>query len=128
MKWFNDAVEVAAVGEKSAIRALQVWQFLIGKAANHQIVRYEEIYQLMDYTDGRPLKHILTSLMNYCEQNSLPPLTIIAVDKKGNIGDGFKVDSLESYSKLREDVFNFQWLKLIPPSIAELAAARIGDD
>ena len=72
---FNSVTDSADTGEKSAVRALQAWQYLIGKAANRQIVQYEELRILMDYPTSNPLASILGCIMFWCEQNDLPPLT-----------------------------------------------------
>jgi len=40
---FDEVVEDAGTDEKSSVRALQAWQYLIGKATNRQIVQYEEL-------------------------------------------------------------------------------------
>jgi len=34
VQWFNELTESADTGRKSAVRAVQAWQYLIGKAAN----------------------------------------------------------------------------------------------
>jgi hypothetical protein len=122
--YFNDVVESAATGEKSAIRALQAWQYLIGIATNRQIAQYEELRILMDYPDNRPLGVILGCIMFYCKQNKLPPLTIIVVNQTGVPGEGFTAADWGNYHQKREDVFNFSWYKIVPPSIAELQQAR----
>lgn len=55
MRRFNDVVEGAGTGEKSAIRVLQAWHYLIGKAANRQIVKYDELRRLMEYPNNHRL-------------------------------------------------------------------------
>lgn len=124
LRWFNKMTEEAGAGEKSAVRALQAWQYLIGKAANRQIVQYEELRILMDYPTCNPLTPALGCIMFYCEQNDFPPLTLIVVNKSGLPGDGFTVEQIQNYHQRREEVFNFPWFKLVPPTIAELSAAR----
>ena len=123
-RWFNQMTEEAGAGEKSAVRALQAWQYLIGKATNRQIVQYKELRILMDYPTSNPLTPALGCIMFYCEQNNLPPLTLIVVNKFGIPGEGFTVEQIEDYHQRREDVFNFPWFKLVPPTVAELSAAR----
>ena len=44
---FDEVTNKAETGRKSAVRALQAWQYLIGKAANRQIVKYDEFRELM---------------------------------------------------------------------------------
>ena len=124
LRWFTNVTEDTATGKKSAVRALQAWQYLIGKAANRQIVQYEELRILMEYPTSNPLTPVLGCIMFYCEQNDLPPLTLIVVNKFGIPGEGFTVEQIENYHQRREDVFNFPWFKLVPPTIDELNAAR----
>ena len=124
MQWFSEVSNNAKAGEKSAIRSLQAWQVLIGKASNRQIVQYDELRELMEYTDNRPLSSILGNIMFYCQQNDLPPLTIIVVNQSGVPGEGFTAEDLSNYHQRREDVFNYPWLKLVPPSVKEFRAAR----
>lgn len=122
---FDDVVNSADSGIKSAVRAQQAWQYLIGKAFNRQISRYEELRELMGYPTSNPLGVILGCIMFYCEQNELPPLTIIVVNKEGVPGEGFIAEKLVDYHKRREDVFNFPWYKLVPPTVEELRQAFI---
>ena len=122
--WFDDVTNQAETGEKSAVRALQAWQYLIGKASNRQIVQYEELRQLMGYPTSNPLSSILGCIMFYCQHNDLPPLTIIVVNKSGIPGEGFTAEEMENYHQRREDVFNFAWFKIVPPTISEFRQAR----
>jgi hypothetical protein len=124
-QWFTDVVNDAAVGEKSAIRALQAWQYLIGDAVERRIPRYEDLRELMEYTDDRPLTSILSCIMWYCEQNELPPLTIIVVNRFGVPGPGFSTERAENYHQRGEDVFNYPWYRMVPPTVAELREAYV---
>lgn len=121
---FTDVVNSAGVGRKSAIRALQAWQYLIAKATNRQIVKYDELKDLMGYPTNNPLSHILGCIMRFCDQNGLPALTIIVVNKTGVPGHGFTAEEWEDYHQKREDVFNYEWYKIVPPTIEEFEAAR----
>ncbi|MCI0366700.1 MAG: hypothetical protein L0219_22785 [Phycisphaerales bacterium] len=124
-QWFTDVANAADTGEKSATRALQAWQYLIAKASNRQIARYDDLRELMEYTDNRPLTSALSCLMWYCEQNALPPLTIIVVNQSGVPGPGFTAARLEDYHRSREDVFNYPWYRMVPPTVAELREAYV---
>lgn len=107
LRSFNKVTEDTVTGKKSAVRALQAWQYLIGKAANRQIVQYEELRILMEYPTSNPLTPALGCIMFYCEQNDLPPLTLIVVNKSGIPGEGFTAEQIQNYHQRREDVFNF---------------------
>lgn len=121
---FDEVTNKAETGRKSAVRALQAWQYLIGKAANRQIVKYDELRELMGYPTNNPLSSILGCIMFFCEQNNLPPLTIIVVNRHGVPGEGFTAEEMENYHQRREDVFNCNWFKIIPPTIEEFQEAR----
>jgi len=123
-QYFDDVVDNTETGEKSSVRALQAWQYLIGKAANRQIVQYDELSHLMGYSDNRPLGVILGCIMFYCQQNDMPPLTLIVVNQSGIPGEGFSAEELENYHQRREDVYSFPWFKLVPPTIDEFQQAR----
>ena len=126
IQWFNEETDSAESGRKSAIRALQAWQYLIGKAANRQIVQYEELRELMEYPDGRPLGVILACIAYYCQQNQLPPLTLLVVNESGMPGEGFAAEAQANYHQKREKVFNFPWFRIVPPSIDDFQEARTG--
>ncbi len=121
---FKKETDSAKDGRKSAIRALQAWQYLIGKAAVRQIVQYDELRLMMEYPTCNPLVHILGCIMYYCEQNGLPPLTLLVVNKSGEPGEGFTAEDPGNYDQRREDVFNFPWFKIVPPSIDDFQEAR----
>ncbi len=120
---FSDAVNSASTGDKSPIRALQAWQYLIGKAYNRQTIRYEHLAALMGYTDNRPLSPILGHIMVYCQQNELPPLSIIVVNKDGTPGEGFTDAAPDEFHRRREDVFNYDWYSIVPPKVEEFKEA-----
>lgn len=124
IKYFKKAVSDAETGKKSAIRALQAWQYLIGKANNRQIVRYDELRILMGYANCNPLSYILGCIMFYCEQNDLPPLTIIVVNTSGVPGEGFTAETRKNYHQSREKVFNYDWFEIVPPSVEQFCNAR----
>lgn len=123
-RWFADVVEETKTGEKAAVRALQAWQYLINRADNRQIVRYDELRELMDYPTNNPLGSILGCIMFFCEQNDLPPLTLLVVNESGEPGGGFTAEQKKNYHRRREDVFDFKWLKIVPPTIEEFSEAR----
>ncbi|WP_022669153.1 hypothetical protein [Desulfospira joergensenii] len=125
IKWFNDENDKAKSGTKSAVRALQAWQYLIGKASNRQISRYKKLTELMEYNgDNRPVRLALGCIMFYCQQNDLPALTVIVVNKEGVPGKGFTAVPPSEIPKEREKVFSYQWYKLMPPTVEDFVEAR----
>jgi hypothetical protein len=103
-------------------RALQVWQILISKASNRQLTTYKELQNIIEYGGAGVFAQILGHIMNYCEKNSLPPLTVLVTNSRtGAPGDG--LTTTQDVDASREVVFNFSWFQVIPPTPAELAAA-----
>jgi hypothetical protein len=125
IKRFTDLVNESNTGNKSAIRALQAWQYLISTAHNRQIARYRDLRLMMGYSDDRPLTPILACLMFFCQQNKLPPLAIIVVNQSGKPGSGFTTENESDYHQRREDVFEYPWFEVLPPTIEELREAYV---
>ena len=120
---FTDVTERTEIGGRSAVRALQAWQFLIAKASNRQIIRYEDLRRVMGYPDDRPLSRILGHVMYLCSEWGLDPLTVIVVNSDGTPGEGFTEIPRNEIDIKREQVFAYPWFEVVPPTIEELAAA-----
>lgn len=121
---FKTLTDDAPIGEKSAVRALQVWQILISKASNFSIIPYIDLAKRLGYADARPLTTILGHIMFYCQQNKLPPLTAIVVSKwEGVPGEGFIAITPEELDIKRMEVFHYKWFEILPPTIEELKQA-----
>ena len=123
MHTFTELTDATETGRKSSVRALQAWQFLISKAANRQIIRYEHLRRMMGYADDRPLTPILDHVMRLCESWDLPPLTAIAVNVGGVPGAGLNVPA-DQLDARREEVFAYDWFGTFPPTPDEFAQAR----
>jgi len=108
---------------RAAIRALQGWQYLISKAYNRQLVRYNDLAGIMGYKKNRPLNPILGHIMYYCEQESLPPLTIIVVNRDGKPGKGFTQVPRAEFDHQREKTFDFPWFSIYPPNPEQFTTA-----
>jgi putative restriction endonuclease len=103
---------------KSTERALQAWLILIGKAYNHQTMTYIELANLMGYNDARPIRNFLIPIMKYCDQNGLPPLTVLVVGK-GSGTPGTGLTTVDNPDLDRQKVFNYDWYNLYPPTPEE---------
>src|ERR1700674_4657367 len=103
-------------------RAVQAWQILVGKAMSRQTTTYLGLSRLM-YGKDAPgvLDQILGHVAFWCIDNGLPPLTSIVVGKKrGTPGRDIPVDPM-TFDKEREQVYEFDWYNMYPPSEAELS-------
>jgi hypothetical protein len=102
-------------------RALQVWLILIGAAKNRQILTYGMVADMLGYDGAGTLAHTLGHIMFYCQQNELPPLTILVVNQDTGLpGEGLTGADLNADSEV---VFNFDWYSIIPPTPDELKHA-----
>lgn len=104
-----------------ATRAQQLWQILIAAATERRIVTYAILSNLIGIKIPVALADPLYYIKYWCEANGLPPLTVLVVNKEtGKPGSGM---SLEDFDKAREEVFNYAWYRLVPPTAEELKAA-----
>jgi hypothetical protein len=108
-------------------RALQAWIILVSAAKNRQTLTYLGLSRLMYGKDAagvldQILGHI-AYFCNYYEPHSLPPLTSIVVGKRrGTPGKDIPVDMSE-IDQRKEEVYEYDWYNVCPPSVAELANA-----
>ena len=101
-------------------RAYQLWLILISAAHNRQVFTYGRLATMMGYSDPRPIIAPLGHIMFWCEQQELPPLTVIVFSRqKGEPSAGLTTGSLENL----EAVFSRDWFAIMPPSPEELAVA-----
>lgn len=99
-------------------RALQVWLILISAAHNRQILTYNMLAKLLGYGGAGVFAQILGHVAFYCKNNDLPPLTSLVVNEKTGLpGSGIPVRDTH---KLREDVFNYKWFRIVPPTVEQL--------
>ena len=111
MKRFED------IGTNRA-RGLQIWQILIGKAHNRQILTYGGLAKLMGIRGAGVLSAMLGHVMYVCIQEGLPPLTILVVNQTTGVPGAGLLDG--DFHALREQVLNYEWFKIYPPTEAEL--------
>jgi hypothetical protein len=106
----------------SAGRALQAWLILTGCAARRETLTYTQLCQRMGSGGVRTVGKILGRVMYYCQAASLPPLTILVVNKNtGRPGVGLAL--YNDRDVLRERVYKHDWYGMVPPTPDELATA-----
>ncbi len=103
-------------------RAFQAYLILIGAAHNRQIITYKILSDLLGYKKGAGvLAGFLGHIMFWCEDEGLPPLTALVVNQDtGSPGAGLTATTAEGLNKKREEVFNYDWYALIPPTPEQL--------
>jgi len=102
-------------------RAAQIWLILISAAHNRQILTYGILADMLDYKGAGVLAATLGHIMFYCREEKLPPLTVLVVNQETGLpGEGLTETDLNAD---REQVFDFDWYDIVPPSAEQLAAA-----
>lgn len=101
-------------------RALQLWQVLISAAHNRQVLTYEIVAKRIGLV-SRGLGPHLGHIMRYCENNDLPPLTVLIV-KKGRGLPGAGLTTVANPDEDRERVFAQNWFGMKPPTADDFKA------
>lgn len=101
-------------------RALQIWQILVGLAMHRQTITYRELSNLMFHKNAMGvLGPMLEPVARFCNENDLPPLTVIVVNAEtGLAGEGIPIE--QNLNEAKEQVFKFDWYDIFPPTIEEL--------
>lgn len=109
-------------------RALQIYQILIGLAANRQTITYGLLSDKMGgYAGGRGgiLAHPLGCIMRWCQTNELPALTTLVVDSQTGLPSvGLTTVENNQFPAECERVFRFGWFAIFPPALDELRALK----
>lgn len=96
-------------------RAYYVWNILVRVAQlKGQLITYGTIAREIGI-DPRTVKYVLGLIQDHCLQNALPPLTILAVDRHGNLGSGFTAWDVDNASEGLRLVNEWNWLILDNP-------------
>lgn len=105
---------------KQLSRALQIWQILVGLAMHRQTITYRELSNLMFHKNAMGvLGPMLEPVARFCNENDLPPLTVIVVNAEtGLAGEGIPIE--QNLNEAKEQVFKFDWYDIFPPTIEEL--------
>ena len=92
-------------------RAFRAWPILTTLAAQHGITTYGKLAEGIGI-HHRPLHYALAPIQDYCEQEDLPPLTILVRNKDtGKPGGGF-----HDWNRGREEeVWAFDWASIDNP-------------
>ena len=89
--------------------AFMIWNILADVSKSKQTITYKLLANKVNMNFIPASFHGLHEIQNYCEQENLPPLTMLAVGMDGRQGEGFrkKRDDGEIYNL--DDVYLFDW-------------------
>lgn len=90
-------------------RAYRTWGILTECASNRNDITYGQLAKRLGI-HHRPTRFILDLIQNYCLEEKLPPLTILAVNQlKGLPGPGFIAWDTDNLEQGRQQVFDYAW-------------------
>lgn len=69
-------------------RAYRAWNVLVGCAETQKTITYKELGDKLG-VHHRTCRYFLDCIQNFCLEEKLPPLTILVVNQKGILGNGF---------------------------------------
>ncbi|MCS4534011.1 hypothetical protein [Neisseria montereyensis] len=100
-------------------RAIQVWLILLSAAMNRQTMTYTDLsVKMYEHYAAGVLGGILEYIAVYCNQNELPPLTAIVVNKETGL-PGLSIPVEADLNRVREQVYQFDWYSIFPPTEQE---------
>jgi len=90
-------------------RAYRTWSILTQYAARKSSITYGQIGKRLGI-HHRPTRFILDLIQNYCLEEKLPPLTVLAVNQgTGLPGLGFIAWDVDNLEQGRQQVFSHPW-------------------
>jgi len=102
-------------------RASQVWSLLVVAALERKTYRYGKVADILGFGGAGVLAPILGCIMWYCQENNLPPLTVLVVNAETGLpGEG--LTTLEDVNRDREAVFAYDWFSIEPPQNTDFEA------
>ena len=101
--------------------ALRAYLVLIGCAARHETVTYEQLARRIKRGASNLLAKPLELVTQWCQQNSLPALSSLVVDYATALpAPGFTGVPWSEIRHEQERVWQFDWFSIFPPTIEEL--------
>ena len=104
-------------------RVQHVWSLLVCAARDRRTYTYGGLADALGMRGGaKAMRHYLAPVMYYCQQQGLPALTVLVVNKDtGRPGEG--LTTLESVNLEREKVFAYRWFQREPPETGDFEEA-----
>jgi putative restriction endonuclease len=95
-------------------RAYRAWPILVEHARIGKPIAYGGLGKLLGIHQ-KPVRFVLAKIQAYCQEQDLPPLTILVEDLKGNVGAGFIAWAHNNLEAGRKLVYDFPWRTLPNP-------------
>jgi len=95
-------------------RAYKVWKVLIVCAEKDKTITYQALGEKIGI-HHRAVKHPLDLIQTYCLEEKLPPLTILVVNKAGQLGQGFTAWDIDDAETGVQKVYEHSWQLISNP-------------
>lgn len=102
-------------------RAAKAWPILTSCAQNKATITYGKLSEAVG-VHHRAAAYFLEEIQTYCADNQLPPLTILVINQKGELGAGFTEWITGTFEADKEIVFEYNWSKEANPFELESVA------
>jgi putative restriction endonuclease len=89
-------------------RAYRAWPALADRASEKTTITYGDLAQILGI-HHRTVRFVLGVIQKYCLDEHLPPLTILVVNQKGVLGDGFIAWDVDDLETGLEKVYGWNW-------------------
>lgn len=103
------------------LRALQIWQILIGKAHARQTITYGMLADILGFGGAGTMGDMLGHIAAYCAFHDLPLLNTLVVGQDSGVPTDGTLG--RDVNEERERVFNCLWFRIYPPAAEALAEA-----
>ncbi|WP_197498805.1 hypothetical protein [Halodesulfovibrio spirochaetisodalis] len=108
-------------------RALQIWSILICAAKDRKTYTYGGVADILGFEGAGVMGGMLGPIMRYCDENDLPPLTVLVVNQETGLpSSGLITVTKKNMHQRREEVFNFDWFGEEPPQTEDFERADKG--
>jgi putative restriction endonuclease len=95
-------------------RANRAWPVLVRVAREGHPITYGDLGKEIG-VHHRPVRFVLAKIQEYCQQDGKLPLTIVAQNRKGEVGPGFIAWDHDDIENGRNAVYSFPWHTLSNP-------------
>ncbi|SHG37742.1 HNH endonuclease [Ornithinibacillus halophilus] len=95
-------------------RAYGAWDILISRAINRKTITYKELGDALG-VHHRACRYFLGLIQDFCLNEKLPPLTILVVNRNGDIGQGFTAWDVNNIKEGLEKVYSYNWNNIYNP-------------
>ena len=92
---------------------------LTEQAIKRERITYGDLFKALKFETNRPVGQVVGEYLDYvtvyCITAKIPPLSVVAVNQRGEVGEGFNKWAIDAETARRE-VFSYDWGADPPPA------------